>query len=253
MEQWFEGKVALVTGGADGIGRAAALLFAQRGAKVVVTDINTEKGEAVATSIREMGGDAFFVRGNVTDRSDVAAFVQATVDRFGRLDCAFNNAGITHPRDTNWDDDAFDLTVDINLKGVWNSLKEEVPVMLKTGGGTIVNTASIAAFIASVAGTVPAYTATKHGIVGLTKATALQYVRQNIRVNAICPGPTATEAVRAMSAASEEARHMLENLSPMGRLALPEEMAEAAIWLCSDKSTFVTGHALVIDGGAVVA
>lgn len=253
MEPWFEDKVALVTGGADGIGRATSLLFAQRGAKVIVSDINAPKGEAVAKAIREAGGEALFVKADVADRAEVAALVRAALDRFGRLDCAVNNAGIAHERDSDWDEDAFDATISVNVKGVWNCLKEEIPVMLAAGGGAIVNMASVAAFISSVAQPVPGYTTSKHAIVGLTKATALQYVRKGIRVNALCPGVTATEQVRAMCAVSEETRQFLENLAPMGRLGQPEEMAEAAIWLCSDKASFVTGSSLVVDGGSIVA
>ncbi|KXU33819.1 hypothetical protein A0J57_04035 [Sphingobium sp. 22B] len=253
MEQWFEGKVALVTGGGDGIGRATAHLFAQRGARVVIADLNPEKGEKVAQEIRDLGGEAAFVQTNVADRGSVDALIEATLDRFGRLDCAMNNAGITHIRDHEWDDDAFDTTIAINLKGVMNCLKAEIPAMLKSGGGTIVNTASTASFAGSRTLGVPAYVASKHGVVGLTKVAALDYAQKNIRVNAICPGVTDTAMVAQGKSLSEEIRQALDDFAPMGRMARPEEMAEAAIWLCSDKASFVTAHALVVDGGHLAA
>jgi NAD(P)-dependent dehydrogenase (short-subunit alcohol dehydrogenase family) len=249
MEQWFEGKVALVTGGADGIGRASALLFARRGAKVVVTDINATKGEAVAQEIRNGGGEAVFALTNVIDRRAVEAAVQTAVDQFGGLHCALNNAGITHGRDPEWDDEAFDTTMQINVKGVLNCLRAEIPVMLKGGGGAIVNTASTSSFMASPAVAMPGYTASKHAIIGLTRTSALVYAKRNIRVNAICPGVTDTEMVRGVIEHSPEAREELENNSPMGRMGRPEEMAEAVAWLCSDKSSYITAHPLIIDGG----
>ena len=251
LEQWFEGKVALVTGAGDGIGRASALLFARRGAKVAVTDINRESGEETAELIRGEGGDAFFAYGDVTDRDVVQAFVAKTVKTYGRLDCAHNNAGISHPLDPQWDDAAFDLTMQINLNGVNNCMKAEIPELLKAGGGTITNTPSICSFMASTEVPLPAYTASKHAVTGLTKAAALMYARQNIRVNALCPGVTLTKMIRDVMQYSEETRATLEALAPMGRMARAEEMAEAAIWLCSDKSSFVTGHALVVDGGTL--
>jgi len=249
MEQWFEGKVALVTGGADGIGRASALLFALRGAKVAVSDIQRDRGAETVTLIKSQGGEAFFVPGDVTDATAVRALVQKTVERYGRLDCALNNAGIVNPQDSNWDEDTFDRILSVNLRGVMLCLKYEIPELLKVGGGAIVNTASINGFIASASVPMPAYTSSKHAVIGLTKTAALQHARSKIRVNAICPGVTLTNMVKDVAEYSAEARQTLENFAPMGRIAQPEEMAEAAIWLCSDKSSFVTGHALVIDGG----
>lgn len=250
-EPWFEGKVALVTGGADGIGRAAALLFAQRAARVVVTDVDVAKGQRVVEEIRDTGGTAMFAPGDVTDKAQVAAFVTATIAEYGRLDTALNNAGITDRLDSEWDEDAFDRTLAINLKGVWTCIKAEVPAMRQTGGGTIVNTASIAAFISTATMPPPAYVASKHGVVGLTKAAALAHVGDNIRVNSVCPGVTDTPAVRALVESSPDIGTALRSLSPMGRLATSEEIAEAAIWLASVKSSFVTGHALVVDGGSI--
>jgi NAD(P)-dependent dehydrogenase (short-subunit alcohol dehydrogenase family) len=251
MEQWFENKVALVTGGGDGIGRATAMLFAQRGAKVVVTDVRRDTADETVAMIAAQGGEAIALDGDVTDDAVVAAFVKGAVDHYGRLDGAFNNAGVTLAGDEAWSDEITRKTLDINLIGVMSCIRHEVAAMLKTGGGTIVNTASIAGFIGSRTVITPSYTASKHAVIGVTKVAALQYARQNIRVNAICPGATRTAMVEGVMAISDEIRKTLENLSPMGRVALPQEMAEAAVWLCSDKSSFVNAHALVVDGGSL--
>ena len=251
MEQWFEGKVALVTGAGDGIGRAAAMLFAQRGARVVATDVRRDAADETAARIVAAGGQAIALDGDVTDDAAVAGFVQGTMDRYGRLDCAFNNAGVALSGDDEWSDAITRRTIEVNLIGVMTCIRHEIPVMLRSGGGTIVNTASLAGFITSRVSPQPAYTASKHGVIGVTKSAALQYARQNIRVNALCPGVTRTVMVEGIMATSPEVREMLERHSPMGRLATPEEMAEAAIWLCSDKSSFVNAHALVVDGGSL--
>lgn len=250
MEQWFERKVALVTGGGNGIGKATALLFARRGAAVLVTDINRDAAEDTASLIVGEGGQAFAMDGDVTDDAIVAAFVKGAVARFGRLDCAFNNAGIRLPDDHLWEEECNLKTIDVNLLGIMRCIHHEVPAMLETGGGTIVNTASLSGFVASRVSFMPAYVASKHGVIGATKSAALQYARQNIRVNALCPGTTRTTMVGNVAAHSPEIRAMLENHSPMGRMATPEEMAEIAIWLCSDKSSYINGHALIADGGA---
>lgn len=250
-EQWFAGKVALVTGGGDGIGRAAAQLFARRGAAVVVTDIRHDTAEATAQRIRNDGGQAIARPGDVTCEATVAAFVQAALDTYGRLDCAFNNAGVALPQDDAWCDEVTRKTVEVNLIGVMTCIHHEIPALLRNGGGTIVNTASLAGFVASRTSFQPSYTASKHAVIGCTKSAALQYARRNIRVNALCPGVTRTAMLEGIMLASDEVRQMLENHSPMGRLARVEEMAEAAIWLCSDKSSFVNGHALVVDGGSL--
>jgi NAD(P)-dependent dehydrogenase (short-subunit alcohol dehydrogenase family) len=251
MEQWFENKVVLVTGGADGIGRAAALIFAARGAKVVIADLNEVKGHAVTREIQNSGGHAAFSLTNVTDRQAVENMVQLALDKFGRLDCAMNNAGITHSRDGEWEDEAFDLTIAVNLKGMMNCIRAEMPAMLRNGGGAIVNTSSTAGLVASATLSLPGYISSKHGVIGLTRTSAMRHVRQNIRVNAVCPGVTDTEMVREVKELGEEVCVALDNYAPMGRMARAEEVAEAAVWLCSDKASFVTGHALVVDGGHV--
>jgi len=252
MSDLFSGKVALVTGGSAGIGRATALLFARQEARVIVSDVNIDGGHAVVAEIKAFGGDAVFVNCDVSSRENIRALVARTIEVFGRLDCAFNNAGIILDGDTQWDDAAFDKTMAINVTGVMQCMKAEIPEMLKVGGGTIVNTASISGIISSGMPSQPAYTASKHAVIGLTKTAALTYARQNIRVNALCPGVTHTPMVDKVARLGPEIKEKLDNFSPMGRMARAEEIAEAAIWLCSSKSSFVTGHALVVDGGAVI-
>ncbi|RAR57867.1 NAD(P)-dependent dehydrogenase (short-subunit alcohol dehydrogenase family) [Paraburkholderia unamae] len=251
IEQWFTGKVALVTGAGDGIGRAAALLFARRGASVVVTDVRRERADETAALIAELGKPAIALDGDVTHDQVVADFVRGTLARFGRLDCAFNNAGVALSGDGEWREETTRKTFEVNLFGVMACLRHEIPAMLANGGGAIVNTASLAGFIASRTSFQPAYTASKHAVIGATKSAALQYARQNLRVNALCPGVTRTAMIEGIMQTSPQVREMLENHSPMGRLATPDEMAEAAIWLCSDKASFVNGHALVVDGGSL--
>ena len=251
IEQWFSGKVALVTGAGGGIGRAAALLFAQRGASVVVTDVRRDSADETAAQIAELGKPVIALDGDVTSEQVVADFVRGTLARFGRLDCAFNNAGVALQGDGEWRDETTRKTLEVNFFGVMSCLRHEIPAMLAGGGGAIVNTASLAGFVASRTSFQPAYTASKHAVIGATKSAALQYARQNLRVNALCPGVTRTAMIEGIMQTSAQVREMLENHSPMGRLATPQEMAEAAIWLCSDKASFVNGHALVVDGGSL--
>ena len=252
MRTLLEGKVAIVTGAASGIGRAVALLCAEHGASVALVDVNRLGGEQAVDQIRSAGGEALFVCCDVTDPTAVQAMVTHTVTQYGRLDCALHNAGISHPNDEAWDDEAFRTTLDVNVLGMMRCMKAEIPEMLNTGGGTIVNTASIYGLISSGIPFLPAYTASKHAIVGLTKAVALKFARQNIRVNALCPGPTETAMTKPLLEMGPQIRKNVESYIPLGRIARPEEIAEAAIWLASDKSSFVTGHALVADGGLVV-
>lgn len=248
----FENKVVLITGAGSGIGRAAARLFAHHGARVALSDIGLPSVEETAAMIADEGGDAIAIACDVADRAAVEAMVTRTVDHYGGLHSAFNNAGITHPKDHEWDDEAFQRTLDVNVSGIRHCIKAEVPHMLKAGGGTIVNTASITAIVTSMNPSLPGYCASKHAVVGLTKVAALTYARQGIRVNAVLPGVTMTQMVADVMALGPEVKAMMENSTPMGRLAQPEEIAEAAIWLASDKSSFVTGHSLVADGGFIV-
>lgn len=243
--QLLEGKVALVTGAGGGIGRAAALAYAREGAKVMVSDINAESCEETAALIRGIGGEARIKTCNVAKEEEVAALVSQTVADFGRLDCAFNNAGISPPPVAEINLDSFRRTVDINLMGVAYGLKFQTEYMVKNGGGTIVNTASIAAVSGN--GTLD-YCATKHAVLGMTRSTALRYATQGIRVNAVCPGVIETP-MTAPLIKDPAMKARLDAMCPMGRMGKAEEIADAVIWLSSPKSSFVTGQAIVVDGG----
>lgn len=247
MENIFDKKVVIVTGGSFGIGRAAALAFAERGAKVVVADY-VEDNETL-NLIKAAGGTALFVKCDVSKDADVKAMVEKTIATYGRLDYAFNNAGIegTSISTHECTEDNWEHTININLKGVWLCMKYEIEQMLKQGRGAIVNTASIAGLVGFPK--LPAYVASKHGVIGLTKAAALEYARQNIRINAICPGVIKTPMLDRATGNKKEVEDQYANAEPMGRLGLPEEVANAAIWLCSDASSFITGDAMVVDGG----
>jgi NAD(P)-dependent dehydrogenase (short-subunit alcohol dehydrogenase family) len=226
-------------------------LFARRGARVVATDVQAGMAEETARMISAAGGDGIGLFCDVTDDASVASAIATTVARYGRLDCAFNNAGVVLPGDETWDEAVARRTMDVNLFGVMTCIRHQIPRMLEVGGGAIVNTASLAAFVTSRAISHPAYSASKHGVIGITKVAAMQNAARGIRVNAICPGATMTTMVRQVMASSPDARRTLEGLSPMGRVAEPEEIAEAAVWLCSDMASFVNAHALVLDGGAL--
>lgn len=245
----ISGKVALVTGGASGIGKATALAFAREGASVVIADI-TDANDTV-TSIRNSGGTAAYFNTDVTDSADVELLISNIVSTFGRLDFAHNNAGVMGDvaptascTESNWD-----RVINLNLRAVWLCMKYEITQMLKQGNGAIVNTASIAGIIGIGSG-VPAYVASKHAVMGLTKAAALEY-GNTIRINAICPGTTLTPLVQNNAAGNPELQEFLAAGAglPIGRIGKPEEIAEAVVWLCSDSATFVLGHALVVDGG----
>ncbi len=245
----FSGKVALVTGAGSGIGRASAQAFANAGASVIVADVVVEGGEETVQLIKQTGGEATFVRADVSRASEVEALVRQTIETYGRLDYAHNNAGIegASAGTVDYSEEAWDRVIAINLKGVWLCMKYEIPAMLKQGGGAIVNTASVAGLIGS-AGTV-AYTASKHGVVGLTRTTALEFAKQGIRVNAVCPGVIRTPMVERVMALDPSVEARLTSVEPVGRLAAPEEVARAVVWLCSGASSFVTGVPMPIDGG----
>ena len=249
----FDGRTALVTGGGAGIGREAALLFAGRGARVVVADLVAEGGEGTAKTIRERGGEAVFVRTDVTIPQEVAAMVEAAVANFGRLDCAVNSAGtatFVRTATHEFTEEEWRRVIDVNLTGVWLSMKEEVARMLEGGrGGAIVNLSSIYGLVAA-AGTA-AYTASKHAVAGLTRTAALDYARQNIRVNALSPGYTRTAMVEGVIAHKPEIEDWFVGRTPLGRMGTPREIAEAGVWLCSDAASFLTGVILPVDGGVV--
>lgn len=242
----FAGKVALVTGASSGIGLATARAFAAEGAAVVLSDVNAEDGEAAAQELRASGSKATFIQADVSQAANVARLISETVARYGRLDCAHNNAGILGgvAQLADVSEDEFDRLISVNLKGVWLCLKEEILQMQRQGrGGAIVNTASIAGIRGS--GWIPIYSASKHGVIGLTRSAAVAYAAEGIRVNAVCPGYVDTTMVTNTPILQARAAER----TPMGRLATPEEIATAVIWLCSDASSYMTGEAMVLDGG----
>jgi NAD(P)-dependent dehydrogenase (short-subunit alcohol dehydrogenase family) len=247
----LKGKVALVTGAGSGIGRASALAFARSGATVVVSDIVPEGGEETVRMIKDSGGEAMFIKCDVARADEVKALIDQAIEAYGHLDCAHNNAGIegmagpcAECTEENWD-----RTIDINLKGVFLCSKYEIVQMLRQGGGAIVNTASVAGLVGFR--TIPAYCASKGGVVQLTKAMALDYATENIRVNAVCPGVIHTPMVDRFSGGTEEGLKAMAALQPMNRLGEPEEIADAVVYLCSDEASFVTGIAMPVDGGFV--
>ncbi|KGE10816.1 MAG: glucose 1-dehydrogenase [Paraburkholderia tropica] len=242
-------KVALVTGATSGIGKATALLFAKEGAKVAVAARREKEGQQVVREIRESGGQAIFVKTDVAKAEDCAAAVSRTVSAFGKLDVAFNNAGITSfgkpTADT--DEQAWDAVIDVNLKGTFLSMKYEIPEILKAGGGSIINMSSAYGLVGSTFGAC-SYHASKHGIIGLTKAAALEYAKEKLRVNAVCPAFVATDMIGAFLEKPELAAQ-LAALHPLGRMGSLEEMAETVVFLAGDASTFITGTTISIDGG----
>lgn len=244
-------RVALVTGGGTGIGRAAAIAFADACSRVVVADIKAEAGNKTVETIREMGKEAVFVKTDVSNAKEVESMVQKTVETFDRLDCAFNNAGIEGEQAPTADCtmENWDRVIGINLTGVWLCMKYEIPEILKLGAGSIVNMASVAGRVGFT--NIAAYTASKHGVNGLTKTAALEYATRGIRVNAVCPGIIHTEMIDRFTGGDKEAMEQMTAMEPVGRMGKPEEVADAVIWLCSDQASFITGHPLVVDGGFV--
>jgi NAD(P)-dependent dehydrogenase (short-subunit alcohol dehydrogenase family) len=240
-------KVAIITGSGSGIGRASAILYAKEGAKVVVSDINEEHGRAVAEEIQREGGEAFFVKADTSKPEDNKNLVEQTVAKYGALHIAVNNAGIAGPLSNTADYplDGWQKVIDINLSGVFYGLKYQIPALLKSGGGNIVNIASILGAVGTKFS--PAYTAAKHGVVGLTKAAALEYADQKIRINSIGPGYIRTPMLT--NTLDEATLNMAVSLHPIGRLGTAEEIAELILWLGSEKSSFVTGSYYSIDGG----
>jgi NAD(P)-dependent dehydrogenase (short-subunit alcohol dehydrogenase family) len=249
MAMWNE-QAALVTGASSGIGRATALAFAREGARVVVADVLSDGGEQTARLIRDQGGQAVFVQTDVSRPADVDRAVTEAMTRYGRLDFAFNNAGIEGVMATTSEctEENWDRTLAINLKGVWLCMKNELPRMLGgKRGGAIVNCSSVAGLVGFPR--LPAYVASKHGIVGLTKAAALECAKDGVRINAVCPGVIRTPMVDRLVKAHPEMETQLAAGEPIGRMGRPEEIAAAVIWLCSDASSFVTGQAIAVDGG----
>lgn len=247
----FSKKTAFITGASMGIGKATALAFAKNGAQVVVVDVNLDAGMGVVQDIENKNGRAIFIKCDVSKDIEIKNAIEKTIIHFGSLDYAFNNAGIEGQQAITPDCtlENWDQTINVNLKGVWLCMKYQIPQMLKQGSGAIVNCASIAGLV-GFAGS-PAYVASKHGVIGLTKTAALEYAKQKIRVNAVCPGVIKTPMIDRFTHGDMQAEKELAQAEPIGRLGQPEEISEAVLWLCSEKSSFVTGHSLAVDGGWV--
>lgn len=248
MAYRFNGKVAIVTGGSTGIGQATALKFAAEGASVVIADINIDQGRLNAEQINRNNGQAIFVPTDVSDPTQVSNLIDKTVATYGKLDFAFNNAGIEGVMASTVDctEENWNRTIDINLKGVWLCMKYEIPAMLKQGG-VIVNMASVAGLV-GFAG-LPAYSASKGGVIQLTKTAALEFSKLGIRINAVCPGAIQTSMIERIESTDEAIKDVLTNAHPIGRIGKPEEVADVVVWLCSEQSSFVVGYPIAIDGG----
>ena len=249
MSMTFSGQVALVTGAAAGIGRATAQAFAAEGLKVVVSDVDVAGGEGTVELIRAAGGEACFVRCDVTRDAEVKALMDATVAQYGRLDYAFNNAGIEIEKGklADGNEAEFDAIMGVNVKGVWLCMKHQIPLLLAQGGGAIVNTASVAGL--GAAPKMSIYAASKHAVIGLTKSAAIEYAKKKLRVNAVCPAVIDTDMFRRAYEADPRKAEYAAAMHPVGRIGLVEEIAAAVLYLCSDGAAFTTGHALAVDGG----
>ncbi|MBC9250824.1 short-chain dehydrogenase [Pseudomonas alcaligenes] len=250
MSMTFSGKVALVTGGAAGIGRATALAFAGEGLQVVVSDVDVSGGEGTVQLIREAGGDATFVRCDVTREAEVKVLMERTLGAYGRLDYAFNNAGIEIEKGklAEGSEAEFDAIMGVNVKGVWLCMKHQIPLLLAQGGGAIVNTASVAGL--GAAPKMSIYAASKHAVIGLTKSAAVEYGKKKIRVNAVCPAVIDTDMFRRAAESDPKKAEFVAGMHPVGRIGKVEEIAAAVLYLCSDAAGFTTGHSLAVDGGA---
>jgi NAD(P)-dependent dehydrogenase (short-subunit alcohol dehydrogenase family) len=253
MTNDLQGKVALITGGTSGIGRDAAVLFAEAGAKVVVAGRREAEGNETVDLIRKAGGTGLFVKTDVSKAADVEALVRKTVEKFGRLDTAFNNAGV----EGNWkpltdvSEAEWDQVININLKGLWLCMKYQIPQMLKQGGGTsIVNMSSVAGLMGAAAA--GPYVASKHGVIGLTRTAALELAPNRIRVNAVCPAVIETPMADRLFGGDDATSKYMLSLHPLGRFGTPRDIAESVLWLCSERSSFITGHYIVLDGGMLV-
>jgi NAD(P)-dependent dehydrogenase (short-subunit alcohol dehydrogenase family) len=247
----FVGKVALVTGGSSGIGRACAVAFAREGAKVVIGDRQVEQGEETIQMVKEAGSDGLFIKTDVAKEADIKMMVEKTIATYDRLDYACNNAGIQQlptplPEQT---EETFDKIMNVNVKGVWLGMKYQIPQMLKNGSGAIVNISSVAGLIGFPS--LGLYTASKHAVLGLTKSAALEYAKSGIRINAICPGGIKTEMMERVAQENPQMLEQVMQMHPIGRFGEPEEIAHSVIWLCSNQASFVTGQSLAVDGGYV--
>lgn len=253
MTKQFESKVALITGGNAGIGQSIALAFAEEGASVLITGRREAQGEETVSKIRSLGGEAKFVRADVSNQEDIKMMVETCVEVYGRLDYAVNNAGIEGTPfvpTPHYSEEVWDKVIDVNLKAVWLCMKYEIPAISKVGKGAIVNISSVAGLKGGLLGV--AYYASKHGVVGLTKAAAMEYAQKGIRVNAVCPATVETEMADRAFFHDENLGKLVKSMHPMGRVGRPEEVAASVLWLCSDAASFITGHALPVDGGFLI-